>query len=99
MIQRKTMENQVTEIGSHERFVLGSKICYKLFLDKQGDCVGYRIRICREEEQAESFFGEDFLSVAVLFAELVRGEVLPYSLEEIAEDFLLSEKIYREKSE
>ena len=72
MIQRKTMENQVTEIGSHERFVLGSKICYKLFLDKQGDCVGYRIRICREEEQAESFFGEDFL---------------------------LSEKIYREKSE
>lgn len=93
------MENQTTEIGSHERVVLGSTICYKLFLDQKTARVGYRIRICREDEQAECFFGEDFLSVAVLFAELVRGEVLPYSLEEIAEDFLSSQKIYREKSE
>ena len=97
MIGQKSMENQVTEIGNHERSVLGDKICYKLFLDKCGEHAGYRVSIRRGEEQADSYLGEDFLSVAVLFAEIVRGEVLPYSLEEIAEDYRKSEKFYREK--
>lgn len=98
MIQQKRTENQTVEIGSHDRYVLGSKISYKLFLDKNADRVGYRVGIFRGEEQAQSFLGEDFLSVAVVFAEIVRGEVLPYSLEEIAEDFRKNEKIYRDKS-
>lgn len=97
MIGQKSRDRAV-EIGNCERFVLGEKICYKLFLDPRGELVGYRISICRGEESATCYLGEDFLGVAVLFAEIVRGEVLPYSLEEIAEDYRNGEKIYREKS-
>ena len=98
MVGQTSKETQVTEIGTHERTVLGDTICYKLFWDEREGQVGYWISICRGEEQAEGFLGEDFLSVAVLFTEIVRGEVLPYSLAEIVEDYRGGEKFYGEKS-
>lgn len=92
-------EKQIFELGNHERFVLGTRVCYRMLCDRDSEREGYRIEISRGEETESCYLGEDFLSIVVLFAELIRGEVLPYSLPEIAEDFLSGEKIYQDKSE
>ena len=86
------------EIGAHERFVLGKRTRYMLFMGRDGDCVGYLIGIKREGESVEAFVGEDFLSAVVLFEKIVHGDVLPYSLPEIAEDFQKGEQIYQDKN-
>lgn len=95
---KETSKRNGEQIGGHERFVLGQRTDYTLFLNREGTRVGYRIGIARGEESANEYVGEDFLGVAVLFAEIVRGEVLPYSLAEITEDFRNGEKIYRDKN-
>ena len=94
----ETLNQIEEEIGRHERFVLNKRTEYKLFRGVYGDRVGYLIGIARDGEAEKVFVGEDFLGVAVLFAEIVRGAVLPYTLEEIAEDFQKEEKIYRDKN-
>ena len=98
MMHRNTRKGLTEEIGTCERYVLGEKTTYRLLLDKMDEQIGYRIEIARGKDSAQSLLGEDFLSVAVLFAEIVRGEVFPYSLEEIAEDFRKNAKIYRDKN-
>lgn len=98
MINRDSTEKKNVEIGHCERYVLGEPVIYSLFMSRDGERNGYRIGICRGEETAMDFVGEDFLSVVVLFTEIVRGEVFPYSLEEIIRDFRGHEKIYRDKS-
>ena len=98
MMHLNTRKGLTEEIGTCERYVLGEKTTYRLLLDKTDEQIGYRIEIVRGEESAQCFLGEDFLSVAVLFAEIVRGEVFPYSLEEISEDFRKCQKIYRDKN-
>lgn len=94
----ETLHQIEEEIGSHERFVLGKRTEYKLFRGVCNDRVGYLIGISRDGESEKTFVGEDFLGVAVLFAQIVRGEVLPYTLAEIAEDFRKEEKIYSDKN-
>ena len=79
--------NTRTEIGNCERMILGQRVSYKLYLENKSNKARYAIAIRRGEEYVNNDFGEDFLSVAILFTEIVNGEVLPYSLEEISEDF------------
>ena len=99
MIQNKRSENRIFEVGKHEIDILGAKVEYRLFCEYKDRFQGYEVEIKRGDEMETCYLGEDFLSVAVLYAELVKGEVLPYSLPEIVEDFLADKKIYREKSE
>ena len=99
MIQYKRSENRIFEVGKHENEILGTRVEYRLFCESGDRCQGYQVEIKRGDEAEICYLGEDFLSVVVLYAELVKGEVLPYSLPEIVEDFLTDKKIYREKSE
>ena len=94
----ETLNRIEEEIGGHERFVFGKRIQYKLFRCVYGDRAGYLIGVTWDGEAEKVFVGEDFLGVAVLFAEIVRGDVLPYTLAEIVEDFQKEEKIYRDKN-
>ena len=86
-MKAETLTQIEEKVGIHERFVLGKRTEYSLFMGRDGDRIGYLIGIARDGESEKVFVGEDFLGAAVLFAEIVRGEVFPYSLVEIVEDF------------
>lgn len=80
-------------LGAYQRTVLGEMIEYTLYAERSEARVGFRIVICRGKEKAEADFGEDVFRVVDFFSKIVQGNVLPYTLHELVEDFSKNEEI------
>ena len=76
------------EIGHYEKQLLGRSVIYQLFMEEKNGVKTYGVRLSCDKE-AESFrLNQDLFSCVSFLKKLVDGNVFPYSLCELVEDFL-----------
>ncbi len=85
----RTKEKIVTTtvLARCQKEILGSPTEYLLCLDREDDCCRYHIQVTRQGEKCSCDFGDDIINTVKIFEAIVQGEIFPYSLAEIAEDF------------
>jgi len=70
-----------------QREILGFSTEYSLWVEFDCSQPHYRIRVERGAESSSCDVGEGLINAVHFFEAVVNGEVFPYSLTEIAEDF------------
>lgn len=89
----KKNEESMLEIGRYEKQLLGRLVIYSLFVKEKDGERTYGICIsCGEERESCILNGDLFLCVDLL-RRIVNGDVFPYSLYELVEDFWAEQKI------
>ncbi len=83
----RSSEIKMTEIGRIEKTLLGESVIYSFFVrDGEGNRQ-YAISIAGGGERESCFLGVDLFPAIAFFQKIVEGEVFPYSLSELVEDF------------
>ena len=76
-----------TVLARCQKEILGSPTEYLLCLDRDDGSCRYSIQVMRQREKCSCAFGDDIINAVKIFEAIVQGEIFPYSLAEIAEDF------------
>ncbi len=80
-------EGKMTEIGRSEKMLLGEMVVYSLLVRNHEGQKQYAAAIAKGAERESCFLGNDLFSAVAFFRKIVEGEVFPYSLSEIVEDY------------
>ena len=84
----KQEDKTMLEIGRCEKEILGEMVVYSLFMKRENHIKTYGIRISRGADNESCYLNGDLFRCVSFLERLINGEVFPYSLHELAEDFL-----------
>ena len=91
-------EGQLVEVGHYEKALPGGIVVYSLLTRAERGKRQYAISVSRGAERESCILGFDLFSAVSFFKKIVEGEVFPYSLSELVEDFWQEMKKYDEES-
>lgn len=83
----KQIDEHTAEIGRYEKTLLGDLVVYSLLLKENNGTRQYAISISRGAQRESCLLNGDLLASVAFFEKLVNGDVFPYSLCELVEDF------------
>ena len=89
----KQTDDQTIEIGRYEKSLLGEIVAYSLFVKENNGARRYAVSISRGIQRESCFLSDDLFASVAFFEKLVTGDVFPYSLSELVEDFWKASKI------
>ena len=83
----------VVEVGRYEKQIQGRTVAYSLLKKNDGDGVRYGVCIFDQKERESCYLSGDLFASVAFLEMLVKGDVFPYSLGELVEDFWNMQKI------
>ena len=81
------------EVGCYEKQIQGRKVTYSLLKKSDDNGARYGVCIFDQKERESCYLSGDLFSSVSFLEMLVRGDVFPYSLHELVEDFWSTQKI------
>ena len=96
--QIRSTETKLTEIGKIEKTLLGEPITYSFFIREGEGKRQYAVSVAGGGERESCFLGTDLFPAITFFQKIVEGDVFPYTLSELVEDFWQESKKIEEES-
>ena len=87
------VEVATIEITRVEKTIADKLVIYSLFMEGRNGERGFGIRVSCDGENESVVLDCDLFPCVAFFQRLIDGEVFPYSLYELTEDFLAEQKI------